>query len=40
MSVANVLYDCRDNDVRYVTLRECELLVKYFDLDNDGALKY
>lgn len=40
ITVAYSICECRDNDVRHVTLKECQLLVKYFDLDNDGALKY
>jgi Ca2+-binding EF-hand superfamily protein len=30
----------RDNDVNYVTLRDCQIVCKYFDLDNDGGLNY
>jgi Ca2+-binding EF-hand superfamily protein len=30
----------RDNGVNHATLKEVQLIVKYFDLDNDGALKY
>jgi hypothetical protein len=30
----------RDNDVKYVTLKECQMIVKYFDLDHDEGLRY
>lgn len=30
----------RDNGVNHPTLKEVQLIVKYFDLDNDGALRY
>jgi len=31
---------CRDNDVNYVTMNDCSLVLKYFDLDQDGYLNY
>ena len=30
----------RDNDVRYATLKDCQLVVKYFDLDRDNGLTF
>ena len=34
------LFLYRDNDVRYTTMKDCQLVVRYFDLDKDGGLNY
>jgi len=30
----------KDNDSRFVTLRDCQYIINYFDLDKDETLSY